>query len=73
MADHDVRRSFAGGAQLEKDGVEPDLDMYAAIMASKRLDPRGAGYVKVYILVVVIFLCLATSSAFNLRNGALSH
>ncbi|KAI2467308.1 general substrate transporter [Annulohypoxylon bovei var. microspora] len=43
------------------DGLEPSPETYATIMATNKPDPRGPGYIKLYTLAVLLFLC----STFN--------
>ncbi|KAI1325020.1 general substrate transporter [Xylariaceae sp. FL0255] len=45
-------------------GVSADAETYAAIMASDKPNPLGPGYIKMYMLTVVIFLC-STMSGFD--------
>lgn len=41
--------------------ADPTLESYAAIMATNRPDPRGPGYIKLYILAGTMFLCSTMS------------
>jgi hypothetical protein len=43
------------------DDVEPNPGGYAAIMANNKPDPRGPGYIKLYLLAGTIFLCSTMS------------
>ncbi|KAI0885012.1 general substrate transporter [Annulohypoxylon maeteangense] len=43
------------------DGLEPSPETYAAIMATNKPDPRGPGYIRLYLLAGSLFLC----STFN--------
>ncbi|KAJ2997290.1 hypothetical protein NUW58_g689 [Xylaria curta] len=44
--------------------VEPTLENYASIMATNKPDPRGPGYIRLYLLAATIFLC-STMSGFD--------
>ncbi|TRX88357.1 hypothetical protein FHL15_010733 [Xylaria flabelliformis] len=44
--------------------VESALESYATIMATNKPDPRGPGYIRLYILAATIFLC-STMSGFD--------
>lgn len=39
------------------DGIEPSPETYAAIMATQKPNPLGPGYIKLYLLAGMIFLC----------------
>lgn len=41
----------------EVENMEDSMETYANIMASHKPDPRGPGYIKLYILSAVVFLC----------------
>jgi len=43
------------------DDAEPNPETYTAIMATHKPDPRGPGYIKLYLLAGVIFLCSTMS------------
>jgi hypothetical protein len=43
------------------DDAGPNPETYAAIMATHKPDPRGPGYIKLYLLAGVIFLCSTMS------------
>ncbi|KAI0161230.1 lactose permease [Xylariaceae sp. FL1272] len=49
----DASTSIRGGA--------PNAETYAAIMATNAPDPRGPGYIKLYLLALTIFLCSTMS------------
>ncbi|KAI2616340.1 general substrate transporter [Hypoxylon sp. NC1633] len=46
------------------DGIEPSVETYTAIMATNRPNPRGSGYIKLYLLAGMIFLC-STMNGFD--------
>ncbi len=46
------------------DNVEPTLENYAAIMATNRPNPRGPGYIRLYLLAATIFLCATMSGQY---------
>ncbi|KAI0181652.1 general substrate transporter [Hypoxylon sp. FL1284] len=46
------------------DATEPSLETYAAIMATNKPDPRGPGYIKLYLLAATVFLC-STMNGFD--------
>ncbi|KAI1106523.1 general substrate transporter [Jackrogersella minutella] len=46
------------------DGLEPSPETYAAIMATHKPNPRGPGYIKLYLLAGMIFLC-STMNGFD--------
>ncbi|KAK2771459.1 hypothetical protein FQN53_004966 [Emmonsiellopsis sp. PD_33] len=39
------------------EGLEPGRETYASIMATNKPNPRGPGYIKLYLLAGMIFLC----------------
>lgn len=39
------------------DDADTGADTYAAIMATQKPDPRGPGYMKLYLLALMVFLC----------------
>lgn len=43
--------------QVEKMDMDNPIETYANIMADHKPDPRGPGYIKLYILSGLIFLC----------------
>jgi hypothetical protein len=44
--------------QVEKKGeMEDQIETYANIMAENKPNPRGPGYIKLYILASLVFLC----------------
>ncbi|KAI2632535.1 general substrate transporter [Hypomontagnella submonticulosa] len=46
------------------DGIEPSPETYAAIMATQKPNPLGPGYIKLYLLAGMIFLC-STMNGFD--------
>ncbi|KAI1311771.1 lactose permease [Xylaria venustula] len=52
------------GDQDTFDDADPTLENYAAIMATNKPNPRGPGYIKLYLLSATIFLC-STMSGFD--------
>ncbi|KAL7623753.1 hypothetical protein AAE478_005306 [Parahypoxylon ruwenzoriense] len=44
--------------------IEPSAETYAAIMATNKPNPRGPGYIKLYLLAGMIFLC-STMNGFD--------
>lgn len=42
---------------IDVDGLEPSPETYAAIMATNKPDPRGPGYIRLYLLAGSLFLC----------------
>ncbi|KAI1815684.1 general substrate transporter [Poronia punctata] len=52
------------GVSGTPDVTEPDPETYAVIMATNKPDPLGPGYLKLYLLAGVIFLC-STMSGFD--------
>lgn len=46
------------------EGIEPSLETYTAIMATNKPNPRGPGYIKLYLLAGMIFLC-STMNGFD--------
>jgi hypothetical protein len=41
----------------EVENMEEVIETYATIMATHKPNPRGPGYIKLYILSAVVFLC----------------
>lgn len=41
----------------EVENMEEVIENYATIMATHKPNPRGPGYIKLYILSAVVFLC----------------
>lgn len=41
----------------ELEHMEPSVETYAAIMARDKPDPKGPGYIKLYLLSCMIFFC----------------
>jgi hypothetical protein len=41
----------------EVENMEDSMETYASIMATQKPNPRGPGYIKLYILSAVVFLC----------------
>lgn len=41
----------------KKDEMEDQIETYANIMAENKPNPRGPGYIKLYILSSLVFLC----------------
>ncbi|KAI5862457.1 general substrate transporter [Durotheca rogersii] len=48
----------------EAEGMESSAETYATIMATNKPDPRGPGYIKLYILAGMVFLC-STMNGFD--------
>ncbi|KAI1389076.1 general substrate transporter [Hypoxylon trugodes] len=48
----------------DADGLEPSPETYAAIMATHKPNPRGPGYIKLYLLAGMVFLC-STMNGFD--------
>ncbi|OQE16600.1 hypothetical protein PENFLA_c027G10934 [Penicillium flavigenum] len=48
----------------EVENMEESIETYAAIMAAHKPNPRGPGYIKLYILSAVVFLC-STMNGFD--------
>ncbi|KAJ5017751.1 Lactose permease [Colletotrichum sp. SAR 10_99] len=46
------------------DDVDTGADTYATIMATQKPDPRGPGYMKLYLLASMVFLC-STMNGFD--------
>ncbi|KAF3798536.1 Lactose permease [Colletotrichum gloeosporioides] len=46
------------------DDADTGADSYAAIMATQKPDPRGPGYMKLYLLASMVFLC-STMNGFD--------
>ncbi|KAI1767055.1 general substrate transporter [Hypoxylon sp. FL1150] len=46
------------------EGIEPNLETYTAIMATNKPNPRGPGYIKLYLLAGMVFLC-STMTGFD--------
>lgn len=46
------------------EGMEPSLETYTTIMATNKPNPRGPGYIKLYLLAGMIFLC-STMNGFD--------
>ncbi|KAK2808955.1 hypothetical protein FQN50_004229 [Emmonsiellopsis sp. PD_5] len=46
------------------EGLEPSRETYATIMAVNKPNPRGPGYIKLYLLAGMIFLC-STMNGFD--------
>ncbi|KAI8254172.1 Lactose permease [Colletotrichum sp. SAR11_239] len=46
------------------DDADTGADTYAAIMATQKPDPRGPGYMKLYLLASMVFLC-STMNGFD--------
>lgn len=51
-------------------GLEPTPGSYAAIMETNKPDPRGPGYIKLYILAATIFLCSTMSGGWLVLKAA---
>jgi hypothetical protein len=51
-------------------GLEPSLETYAVIMATNKPDPRGPGYIKLYLLAGTIFLCSTMNGEYKVPNAA---
>jgi hypothetical protein len=41
----------------EVEDVEDSMETYAKILASNKPNPLGPGYIKLYLLSAVVFLC----------------
>lgn len=39
------------------DDADTGADTYATIMATNKPDPRGPGYIRLYLLATVLFFC----------------
>jgi uncharacterized membrane protein len=48
----------------EVENMEDSMETYASIMATQKPNPRGPGYIKLYILSAVVFLC-STMNGFD--------
>ncbi|KAI1084690.1 general substrate transporter [Whalleya microplaca] len=46
------------------DGIEPSAETYATIMATNKPNPRGPGYIQLYLLAGMVFLC-STMNGFD--------
>ncbi|KAI0830453.1 general substrate transporter [Hypoxylon sp. FL0890] len=46
------------------EGLEPSLETYATILAKNKPNPLGSGYIKLYLLAGMIFLC-STMNGFD--------
>ncbi|KAI8960655.1 general substrate transporter [Daldinia sp. FL1419] len=79
MSDQDTRASGTSKIRLshdtankkekcidlnDVDAIEPSPETYAAIMATNKPNPRGPGYIKLYFLAGMIFLC-STMNGFD--------
>ncbi|KAI1266392.1 lactose permease [Xylariaceae sp. FL1019] len=49
------------GTSASTRGDKPNAETYAAIMATNPPNPRGPGYIKLYLLALTIFLCSTMS------------
>lgn len=76
MTDHKTREGVGLGDSLSESKIDleerpsasdsrrdadPSLESYATIMATNRPDPRGPGYIKLYLLAGTMFLCSTMS------------
>jgi hypothetical protein len=61
-----TRDSKEHGVSLEEQALPLDEDgeLYATIMATRKPNPRGPGYIKLYALVAVVLLC-STMNGFD--------
>ncbi len=57
----------------EVEDMEPSPETYAAIMDTNKPNPRGPGYLKLYMLASVIFLCSTMNGTTARRAIAHSH
>lgn len=46
-----------GPVHKEVENMEDSMESYANIMAAQKPNPLGKGYIKLYLLSVVVFLC----------------
>lgn len=54
----DKAKEDANLRQVEKlEDMENPIETYASVMAEHKPNPRGPGYIKLYILSGLIFLC----------------
>jgi hypothetical protein len=53
----DKAKDDANLQQVEKTDMGNLIETYANIMAEHKPDPRGPGYIKLYSLAALIFLC----------------
>jgi hypothetical protein len=61
-----TRDSKEHGISLEEQAqpLDRDGELYATIMATRKPNPRGPGYIKLYALVAVVLLC-STMNGFD--------
>ncbi len=50
------------------EGMEPSLETYTTIMATNKPNPRGPGYIKLYLLAGMIFLCSTMNGQYIQSN-----
>ena len=62
MATADLRKDSADLKQVE--AMENSAESYAQIMATNKPNPRGPGYIKLYLLAGMVFLC-STMNGFD--------
>jgi hypothetical protein len=48
----------------EVETVEDSMETYARIMATQKPNPMGPGYIKLYLLSAVVFLCSTMNGLF---------
>lgn len=67
---HDTMDKKAQHVALDDvEGIEPSVETYAAIMATNRPNPRGPGYIKLYLLAGMIFLCSTMNGQYTCLVG----
>lgn len=59
--DGDVDIKGAGVQEVERRA--PDAQNFAAIMATNKPNPWGQGYIRLYLLSAIIFLCSTMNGA----------
>lgn len=52
----------------EVENMEQSIETYATIMATHKPNPRGPGYIKLYILSAVVFLCSTMNGESSMPN-----
>jgi hypothetical protein len=52
----------------EVETVEDSMETYARIMATQKPNPMGPGYIKLYLLSAVVFLCSTMNGACSGRG-----
>ncbi|KAI0853851.1 general substrate transporter [Daldinia vernicosa] len=62
---HDSMNKKGQGINLnDVDGIEPSPETYATIIATNKPNPRGPGYIQLYLLAGMVFLC-STMNGFD--------